>query len=150
VQGRTAFSLIMHNQTAASRSKGARIGLEDGGWNSNERESSVIRESIQGNKWRDMDDTIEEVGDWATKALPALLEITKRGGRFELRELERVRTSFAVAVQEAQRQWENKAQPAEFAEFVRLRELAGEDLKLTKGGWTKDKESPTCQLCTGK
>lgn len=60
-----------------------------------------------------------------------------------------MRQSFAVAVQEAQRQWEAKAQPAEFAEFVRLRELAGEDLKLTKGGWIKDKESPTCQLCTG-
>jgi hypothetical protein len=70
------------------------------------------------------------------------------GGRFELKELERVRQSFAIAVQEAQRQWEQKSQPAEFAEFVRLRELSGEDLKLTKGGWTKDKESPTCQLCT--
>lgn len=59
VQGRTAFSLIMNSQSA-SRSRGGRMGLEDGGWSTNERES-VVRESIQGNRWRDMDDTIEEV-----------------------------------------------------------------------------------------
>lgn len=78
VQGRTAFSLIMYNQVAASRVRVPRVGLEDGGWNTTDRESE-IRESTRGNRWRDMDDTIEEVGDWATKALPALLEITKRG-----------------------------------------------------------------------
>jgi ankyrin repeat protein len=81
VQGRTAFSLIIYNQTAASRVKVPRVGLEDGGWNSTDRESE-IRESVRGNRWRDMDDTIEEVGDWATKALPALLEITKRGNAY--------------------------------------------------------------------
>ena len=32
-------------------------------------------------KWRAMETTIRAVGDWAVKALPALLEISKRGGR---------------------------------------------------------------------
>ncbi len=30
-------------------------------------------------RWRAMDDTLEQVGDWAVRALPALLEITKKG-----------------------------------------------------------------------
>ena len=35
-------------------------------------------------KWRAMETTIKAVGDWAVKALPALLEISKRGGRYVL------------------------------------------------------------------
>ena len=41
-----------------------------------------------------MEGTLEKVGDWAVKALPALLEICKKGGRFELRDLDSLRPSF--------------------------------------------------------
>lgn len=47
-----------------------------------------------GYKWRAMEGTLEKVGDWAVKALPALLEISKKGGRFDLRDLDSLRPSF--------------------------------------------------------
>lgn len=50
---------------------------------------------------------------------------------------------------EARDVWEKKAEPASFAEFVTAREQAGEDLLLHKEGWTKNNNSPICQLCSG-
>lgn len=50
---------------------------------------------------------------------------------------------------EARDVWEKKAEPANFVEFVTAREQAGEDLLLHKEGWTKNNNSPICQLCSG-
>lgn len=102
-------------------------------------------------------------------------QISPSGGRFETRNLESIRFSFRSAVLEARDSWEQRvscwfknivcsvchilvvlfdeifwqAQPANFIEFVRVREQAGEDLMLHKGDWTKDKQTNNCQLCTG-
>lgn len=118
-----------------------------------------------------MEGTIEKVGDWAVKALPALLEISKKGGRFEIRDLDSLRPSFRAgtpfpslpfhslffvwngfvdalpAVMEAREVWEKKVEPPGFCEFVVAREQSGEDLQLHKDGWTKNTNSTICQLC---
>lgn len=48
----------------------------------------------QSDKWRAMEGTLEKVGDWAVKALPALLEITKKGGRIDPKGLVSMYCSF--------------------------------------------------------
>ena len=102
-------------------------------------------------KWRAMESTIQQVGDWAVKALPALLEISKRGGRYRPQQealLLTLRPSFRAAVEEAQAVWRRAKMPGNFLEFVLVREHSGEDLRLHKANWTKDKNSPMCQLCS--
>jgi len=102
-------------------------------------------------KWRAMENTIKQVGDWAVKALPALLEISKRGGRYRPQQdslLSTLRPSFRAAIEEAQGVWRKAQQPQNFIEFVQVREQSGEDLLLHKSNWTKDKISSICQLCS--
>jgi hypothetical protein len=59
-------------------------------------------------KWRAMEDTINTVGDWAVRALPALLEILKKGGKFEQKDIDFLRPSFKAALYEAHEVWEKK------------------------------------------
>jgi hypothetical protein len=98
-----------------------------------------------------METTIQQVGDWAVKALPALLEISKRGGRCRPQQeaiLLSLRPSFRAAVEEAQAVWKRARMPNNFLEFVLVREHSGEDLRLHKTNWTKDKHSVMCELCS--
>ena len=98
-----------------------------------------------------METTIKQVGDWAVKALPSLLEISKRGGRCRPQQeslLLQLRPSFRAAVEEAQAVWKKQRMPPHFLEFVLVREHSGEDLRLHKANWTKDKTSTFCQLCS--
>lgn len=50
---------------------------------------------------------------------------------------------------EGRQLWENKIEVENFKEFVALREQSGEDLRLHKQEWIKDKASNSCQLCAG-
>jgi DNA-directed RNA polymerase subunit RPC12/RpoP len=49
---------------------------------------------------------------------------------------------------EAKEVWEKKLQPSNFMEFVQVREQSGEDLRLHKAVWSKNKTSTICQLCS--
>lgn len=90
------------------------------------------------------------MGDWAVRALPALLEISKRGGRCfrPEREFAALRPSFRTAVEEAQAEWHRRRMPRNFMEFVIAREQAGEELRLHKAQWAKDHSESVCQLCS--
>lgn len=99
-------------------------------------------------RWRPMEATLNLVGDWVVRTLPALLELSKRGSRFDpVRDLQDLRPSVRAAVLEAHAVWEKKAQPENFGTFVRTRELSGEDLRLHRTVWSRDDTSPICQLC---
>lgn len=98
-------------------------------------------------KWRAMDETLSQVGDWAVRALPALLELCRKGARFDTRDIDFLRPSFRSAVLEARDVWLAKVSPSNFREFVIAREQAGEELLLHKGVWHKDKASSNCPLC---
>ena len=50
--------------------------------------------TISSDPWRSMENTLEKCGEWAQKALPVLLEIVKRGGRFDPKYLKCLRPSF--------------------------------------------------------
>ena len=47
-------------------------------------------------------------------ALPTLLEITKKGGRYDVRDLDSLRPSFRSAVVEAGGAWETLAEPSKY------------------------------------
>jgi ankyrin repeat protein len=168
LQGKTAFGIALSMQPSSSTS----VNSNNNGNSNTNYGKSLYSDSIDeipstpnnnsgsyqsdtqavppspGDKWRVMDETLSQVGDWAVRALPALLELCRKGARFELRELEFLRASFRSAVQEARDVWLNKSAPTNFREFVFAREQAGEDLLLHKGVWHKDKASSVCPLCS--
>jgi hypothetical protein len=176
LQGRTAFDLAMQNyrgkrlQTAPVSavifsSPGAEVDVNHVLMSSSPKMSTdlgdpteeiggegLIRRTTTGvgnqDRWRPMEDTLNIVGDWAVKSLPALLELCKKGARFEVKDIECLRPSFRAAVLEAKDVWDKKMEPTNFSEFVLVREQSGEDLRLHKAGWSKDKASSICQLCS--
>ena len=97
-------------------------------------------------KWRPMEETIEKVGDWAVRALPTLLEIVKKGGRYDESDLDILRPSFRSAVELAHAEWIQKKQMPNFVEFVLAREQAGEDFRVHKSKWTN--KSKNCECCS--
>lgn len=99
-------------------------------------------------RWRAMEATLQVVGDWVVRTLPALLELSKKGARFDPANLQALRPSVRAAVLEAKDVWDKKAQPENFQAFVRTREGAGEDLRLHRNGWEKDDKATICQLCS--
>ena len=107
------------------------------------------------NSFRNVVDAVGEVGDWAVEALPTLLEITKRGCRFDgnMKELDNLRPSFRNAILEARVLWENASIEnvgvTKVLEFVQAREQAGETFLCDKEHWAKDDSSPHCLLCAG-
>lgn len=107
------------------------------------------------NSFRNVVDAVGEVGDWAVEALPTLLEITKRGCRFDgnMKELDNLRPSFRNAILEARSLWENSSIEnvgvVKVLEFVQAREQAGETFLCDKEHWAKDDSSPHCLLCAG-
>lgn len=120
--------------------------------------------------FRNTREAVEQVGEWAVEALPTLLEIAKRGGRFDaaMPELDCLRPSFREAILEARGVWERAGGNSEaststgtgavaatpgnskFLEFVTAREQAGESLLCDKDQWSKDDSSPHCLLCAEK
>jgi ankyrin repeat protein len=131
-----------------NRSNSAKLGAGSSGGAS---APAAGNSPMSGQKWRAMESTIQQVGDWAVKALPALLEISKRGGKCRPQQesiLQSLRPSFRDAVEEAQAVWRKTRMPGNFLEFVLVREHSGEDLRLHKTNWTKDKGSTICELCS--
>lgn len=110
--------------------------------------SAVSSYALPDNKYATMDEALTKVGEWAVHCLPVLLDITKKGGRFEETQLDRLRRSFKEAVKEARDAWVQKKEPSNFIDFVRAREQAGEELRTNKTNWAKDGKSPNCRLCS--
>jgi hypothetical protein len=140
---RSSGSIFTNNATATTTTSTFNQG--------DNTSSSCNNNNYKQQKWRAMENTIKQVGDWAVKALPALLEISKRGGRYRPQQdslLSTLRPSFRAAIEEAQGVWRKAQQPPNFVEFVQVREQSGEDLLLHKSNWTKDKISSICQLCS--
>lgn len=144
-QGRTAFELVInaHNRKSAT----PRTGTASSSSNDDDLIERASTIDSGDTKWRRMEQTIEQVGNWAVRALPVILEIVKKGGRFDPRLLESLRPSFREAVQLARTEWAEKREGANFTEFVLAREQAGEDLRLHKTSWMRNDASNSCQLC---
>jgi len=152
--GRTALALLLQNQpmgslTPTNSIKKAsisqhvdKITRED--QESSDRQSTVLDE---GSKWRNMELTLELVGIWTVKILPSILEIVRKGGRFELKDIETLRPSFRVAMIEARVLWDDKTVPSNFNEFINQRIQSGEEFRIPRSDWTKDKSTSNCELC---
>lgn len=162
LSGRTAFEIALSMQPQATsrrqsfgsptKSNSARFTVDAADNVPPSPHQSQSNDSVTApaatDRWRSMEETLSQVGDWAVRALPALLELCKKGARFELKDIEFLRQSFRAAVLEARDVWASKAPPTNFREFVTAREQAGEKLLLHKGVWHKDKASATCPLCS--
>jgi ankyrin repeat protein len=109
--------------------------------------SAVSPVGRDSERWRPMEDTIVQVGDWAVRCLPVVLELCKKGARYNSKDIEHLRPSFRAAISEAHEKWEDIKAPANFVEFITVREQSGEELRLHKVHWNKDKSSTSCQLC---
>lgn len=155
LNGKTAFEIALSMQPSSTNSgqsglsrapSDKRITVES----SDEGTSSANRYQLEESpdKWRAMDETLSQVGDWAVRALPALLELCRKGARFEQRDVDFLRQSFRSAIQEGRDVWLTKSAPANFKDFVVAREQAGEELLLHKGVWHKDNASSACPLCS--
>ena len=147
-KGQTAFSLVMAaHKNGLDKKEKCDKSSENG---------DTIRSSIDTTgsncdfqdsvKWRPMEETIEKVGDWAVRALPTLLEIVKKGGRYDESDLDILRPSFRSAVELAHAEWIQKKQMPNFVEFVLAREQAGEDFRVHKSKWTN--KSKNCECCS--
>lgn len=177
LQGRTAFDLALRSLPSASSgvpgpgaqapqpvifSSGGAVDINEvllspGGKSRGEEDGTVVSESVDSlasaaqpnERWRAMEATLQVVGDWVVRTLPALLELSKKGARFDpTKDLSALRPSVRSAVWEAKELWEKKTQPENFLAFVRTREMSGEDLRLHRNGWSKDEASNICQLCS--
>ena len=124
--------------------------------------TSKYSASANKNNFRNTKEAVDQVGEWAVEALPTLLEIAKRGGRFDptVQELDSLRPSFRAAIMEARAIWEKAgvqsqstgagiASTTKFLEFLTAREQAGESIVCDKEHWCKDDSSPHCLLCAG-
>jgi ankyrin repeat protein len=165
LQGRSAFELALRHQTNSAKPASfasppvvfspsdADLNLQEvlvgqGKQDINSAADGSVSPNKAADRWRAMEDTIHAVGDWAVRALPALLELSKKGARFDMKDIESLRPSFKAAVLEAKEVWEKKSEPSNFVEFVQVREQSGEDLRLHKKVWSKEKAANSCQLCS--
>jgi ankyrin repeat protein len=163
--GRTAFDMVLDHlpqDKASSTSSAERPSVfaetlsspPRAGAGAEGSEVASVRASSFGGymnkeqaKYATMDEALTRVGEWAVHCLPVLLEIAKKGGRFEEIQLDVLRRSFKEAVMEAREAWAQKKEPINFVDFVLAREQAGEELRTNKTNWSKDGKSPNCRLC---
>jgi ankyrin repeat protein len=151
-KGRTAFEMVMaaHSKRLDGNSDKANEMGSDGVDKISESSMSIserpsITSDMESARWRPMEETIDQVGNWAVRALPTLLEIVKKGGRYNAKDLEILRPSFRSAIELANAEWIKKKQPPNFVEFVLAREQAGEDFRVHKSKWSnKEKNCGAC------
>ena len=87
--------------------------------------------------------TLNEMDVFVQYALPVLMELVRKGCRYDSKSVESLRSSFAEAISTAKVNWIEKTDPEGFAEFVQAR---GEK-NLVASSWVDDSASKHCLLC---
>lgn len=97
------------------------------------------------------------MGKFISESLQPLLELTRRGVRFDpfAPEFEHMRMSVRSAIMEMKEVWEKCTVESlvglqKFYEFLQAREISGESLMCNKEFWAKDDTSQHCLLCAGQ
>ena len=94
----------------------------------------------------DMVQTVRDVGMFVTKALPVLIELARKGGRYSEDTIQHLRPSFLAAIDSGRIYWNKAVEPEHFEEYVK----AKDELKSRHSEWTSDKVSGYCLLCLNK
>jgi hypothetical protein len=90
--------------------------------------------------------TADDIQQFVQVALPALVELVRKGTRFTPESIEHLRDSFKEVLNSTRETWKNMCEPEGFADFVRG---SHEDV-FTPKGWTPDSASQCCLLCLDK
>jgi len=81
----------------------------------------------------------------AQSALPVLMEIVKKGGRYSDNAVKTLRPSFRDSVDTARTYWGQQSEPEFFHEFI-----SAKDMYTVKPAWTADSAFDFCLLCVDK
>ena len=92
-----------------------------------------------------MKERVEKFGMWVQQALPVLLEIVRKGGRYSESSVSGLRLSFQEAIDSARVFWHTDQVPPNFDEFIEARCSQFSDVK-----WVHDNSSDHCLLCVDK
>lgn len=88
----------------------------------------------------------EDIQQFVQVALPALVELVRKGTRFTPESIEHLRDSFKEVLNSTRETWKGLGQPEGFGDFVGG---SHEDI-FTPKVWTPDSSSQSCQLCLDK
>ena len=91
-----------------------------------------------------MYNTVDRVGNWVLQALPVLLEIVRKGGRYTEESVEHLRPSFKEAIHSACVMWNKAEAPECYDEFLQARQ------SLLSSEFLPDSSSDVCLLCVDK
>jgi hypothetical protein len=86
---------------------------------------------------------LNEMDVFVQFALPVLMELVRKGCRYDSKSVQSLRSSFVEAISTAKQNWLEKTDPEGFLEFVQAR---GEQTLLAKT-WVSDSASKHCLLC---
>mmetsp|Transcript_20388 Transcript_20388/g.37853 ORF Transcript_20388/g.37853 Transcript_20388/m.37853 type:complete len:750 (+) Transcript_20388:167-2416(+) len=92
-----------------------------------------------------MRERVAKFGMWVQQALPVLLEIVRKGGRYTESSVASLRPSFQEAIDSARLYWHTFQLPPNFEDFV----LAKRE-QFEKVAWVGDSASDHCMLCVDK
>lgn len=93
-----------------------------------------------------MRDRVAQFGMWVQQALPVLLEIVRKGGRYTESSVSGLRPSFQEAIDSARIYWHTFQLPPHFEEFVEAKQAQFSK----KADWVGDNSSDHCMLCVDK
>ncbi len=106
-----------------------------------------------------MKETLDEVSDFVQHALPVLMEIVRKGGRYAEESVASLRPSFQDAITTGRDTWNKQVSPPNFAQFLALKNENTKvlvvrcdvpSLTVAQPSWTADSASPHCLLCVDK
>ena len=92
-----------------------------------------------------MRERVAQFGMWVQQALPVLLEIVRKGGRYTESSVSGLRPSFQEAIDSARVHWHTFQIPPHFDQFVTEKET-----QFAKVAWIGDNSSDHCMLCVDK
>lgn len=88
----------------------------------------------------------EPMVDFLQYALPCIMEIVRKGGRYMIDSISHLRPSIREAIDTARLAWSGLVEPADFNDFV----SAVGTVNKNKCDWTKDSTSKVCLCCVDK
>lgn len=135
--GRTALDMLLATQKSKSiitDNTAIPIGSESSGY-AYSMDVSNSKKSEYSNS----------VIDFSTSALPIIVELVRKGARYDSESLSHLRKSFQEAIDDSRLSWTNMPLPEYLLEFLYSDEAS---IQLQK--WTKNSSSKSCLLCHDK
>mmetsp|Transcript_13242 Transcript_13242/g.19951 ORF Transcript_13242/g.19951 Transcript_13242/m.19951 type:complete len:734 (+) Transcript_13242:86-2287(+) len=126
--GRSAFNMVLY-----AHSSDKRKGSDDCNTASGGTASDAMQERVQ------------QYGTWVLQALPVLLEIVRKGGRYTEDSISDLRDSFREAIDSARLAWHSAKEPSNFEEYIATR-----DPMISQMDWVDNNASDYCMLCVDK